>query len=58
MKMKKMLVFLAALLFSSAVRAVAQENQLTAKEKKEGWVLLFNGKNLDCLLYTSDAADD
>ena len=47
MKMKKMLVFLAALLFSSAVSAVAQENQLTAKEKKEGWVLLFNGKNLD-----------
>lgn len=45
--MKKMLVFLAALLFSSAVSAVAQENQLTAKEKKEGWVLLFNGKNLD-----------
>ena len=30
MKMKKMLVFLAALLFSSAVSAVAQENQLTA----------------------------
>lgn len=25
----------------------SQDNQLTAKEKKEGWVLLFNGKNLD-----------
>ncbi|MBC8601382.1 DUF1080 domain-containing protein [Parabacteroides acidifaciens] len=25
----------------------SQNNQLTAKEKKEGWVLLFNGKNLD-----------
>jgi hypothetical protein len=27
--------------------AYAQTNQLTAAEKKDGWVLLFNGKNLD-----------
>ena len=45
--MKRMYMFLAALLFICAVSAEAQDNQLTSKEKKEGWVLLFNGKNLE-----------
>ena len=45
--MKKMFVILATLLFTWTGSAVAQDNQLTAKEKKEGWVLLFNGKNLE-----------
>lgn len=27
--------------------AADEANQLTAREKKEGWILLFNGKNLD-----------
>ena len=45
--MKKVFVFLAALLFTWTGSVEAQDNQLTAKEKKEGWVLLFNGKNLD-----------
>jgi hypothetical protein len=26
---------------------MAQDNQLTAEEKKQGWILLFNGKNYD-----------
>ena len=46
MEMKKVFVFLAALLFTWTGSVEAQDNQLTAKEKKEGWVLLFNGKNL------------
>ena len=25
---------------------------------QDGWQSLFNGKNLNCLLYTSDAADE
>lgn len=45
--MKKVFVFLAALLFTWTGSVEAQDNQLTVKEKKEGWVLLFNGKNLD-----------
>ena len=42
MEMKKVFVFLAALLFTWTGCVEAQDNQLTAKEKKEGWVLLFN----------------
>src|SRR6187551_1433600 len=38
-------IFLAAVCFNSII-AVAQENTLTAKEKQEGWQLLFNGKDL------------
>ena len=30
-----------------AVSAQSSMNTLTEKEKKEGWQLLFNGKNLD-----------
>ena len=38
-------IFLAAVCFNSII-AVAQENTLTAKEKQEGWQLLFDGKDL------------
>jgi hypothetical protein len=34
------------IIFLSVNIATAQENTLTAKEKQEGWKLLFNGKNL------------
>src|SRR5690348_9830854 len=27
--------------------AAASDNELTPKEKQEGWILLFNGENLD-----------
>ena len=36
--------FLAVLLLSLSGMANAQMNTLTAKEKKEGWKLLFDGK--------------
>jgi len=34
-----------AFLLASPMAAVAQENQLTAKEKEDGWKLLFDGKS-------------
>lgn len=41
-------VFIFALLTSLTWTSAAQKvNKLTKKEKKEGWVLLFNGKNFD-----------
>lgn len=33
--------------FAPARAAEAPENQLTKREKKEGWILLFDGKSLD-----------
>lgn len=45
--MNKVFIFITAFLFIWAGNVGAQDNQLTAKEKKEGWALLFNGKNLD-----------
>jgi hypothetical protein len=46
LNMKKILVLglVACLAITSAVKA--QDNTLTKKEKKEGWKLLFNGKDL------------
>jgi hypothetical protein len=45
---KKILVMLSfATLCFVAQNLFAQENSLTSKEKKEGWTLLFNGKNFD-----------
>lgn len=45
--MTKIITFLTMFLFLWTGNIYSQDNQLTAKEKKEGWVLLFNGKNLD-----------
>lgn len=45
--MKKTIVFLISFLFILTGITSAQNNQLTEKEKKEGWKLLFNGKDLD-----------
>lgn len=45
--MNRIIVFLAASLFVCMGNVFSQENQLTEKERKEGWKLLFNGMNLD-----------
>src|ERR1035437_7899469 len=48
--MKKNILFSLSLavVLLTAFPALAQKmNQLSAQEKKEGWVLLFNGKNFD-----------
>lgn len=47
--MKKLLVIGSALLVALAGLTYAQaaDNQLTEKEKEEGWILLFNGENYD-----------
>jgi len=46
--MKKIIVFSMILAATCALSAVAQKhNTLTAKEKKEGWTLLFDGKTMD-----------
>lgn len=48
MKRKILLPLGCALALLIAVPAISQEvNKLTKQEKKEGWVLLFNGKNFD-----------
>jgi hypothetical protein len=39
--------FVIAALFTSATLLAQPVNQLSAKEKKAGWELLFNGKNFD-----------
>ena len=38
---------LAALIFTSTTSVFAQQSTLSKKEKKNGWQLLFNGKNFD-----------
>ena len=44
--MKKTLIALAALAFVCTAAALqAADNQLTEQEKKDGWLLLFNGKD-------------
>ncbi len=43
--MTRLLTVLIAL--TIALPALAADNQLTEQEKKDGWILLFNGKNLD-----------
>ena len=45
--MKKLIILLVAVSAFLAVNAQNGMNTLTEKEKKEGWQLLFNGKNLD-----------
>lgn len=44
--MNKIIVCIVALLFVYEGNSYAQDNQLTEKEKKEGWTLLFNGTDL------------
>ena len=43
--MKPRALLASALLFATALVAPAAENQLTPKEKSEGWQLLFDGKS-------------
>lgn len=45
--MKKIIVLAISLLFVMGVSAQNAINTLSDKEKKQGWVLLFNGSNLD-----------
>ena len=45
--MKKLMVFLTLLVVIGATVAAQKNNTLTAKEKKAGFVLLFDGKNFD-----------
>src|SRR5689334_6635968 len=45
--MKRLLCFVAAVGFSAAAASPDPVNQLTKKEKKEGWVLLFDGSSLE-----------
>jgi hypothetical protein len=40
-------VFFSSLLFLAAVSAEEQHNVLSAAEKAEGWILLFDGKTMD-----------
>lgn len=44
--MNKIVLFLISFLFVCTGDIFSQVNELTAKEKKEGWILLFNGKDL------------
>ena len=45
--MKKIIIFSMILAATCTISAVAQKhNKLTAKEKKEGWTLLFDGKTM------------
>jgi len=46
-QMNYKLKLLLAILFFCGEYAFSQDNQLTEKEKKQGWELLFNGRNLD-----------
>jgi len=40
-------VFITIFVLGNLVSQAQKANKLSAKEKKEGWVLLFNGKNFD-----------
>jgi len=44
--MKKIVLLLLTVVFATGMYA-QKHNTLTAKEKKDGWVLLFDGKNMD-----------
>src|SRR5665213_2977572 len=39
--------FVCLALLCAAAPALAADNELTAKEKADGWILLFDGKSLD-----------
>ncbi len=45
MKKHWIALFAVACVFASSVAARAADNQLTDREKKDGWVLLFNGSD-------------
>jgi hypothetical protein len=47
MHKKHFIFYLCALCVCCSSTIHAQDNQLTAKEKKAGWILLFNGENYD-----------
>ncbi|WP_423127159.1 3-keto-disaccharide hydrolase [Gaoshiqia sp. Z1-71] len=47
MKQNQLLIFLAVSVFCSFTAFSQPVNKLSKKEKKNGWVLLFNGKNFD-----------
>lgn len=40
-------IFMAVVLLGAVSASAQKVNQLTKKEKKQGWVLLFNGENFD-----------
>jgi hypothetical protein len=42
-----MAICIAAAMYAAATSAVAADNELTPKEKADGWQLLFDGKSLD-----------
>ena len=45
--MKKIIIFICISACFSVFLSHAQDNQLTRKEKRAGWILLFDGKTLD-----------
>ena len=45
--MKKVTLFTFVCMALCSVAAIAQNNQLTEREKSEGWILLFDGKSFD-----------
>jgi len=49
-----MRTILCALLFTTTTIAAAADNELTAKEKADGWRLLFDGKTLDGWMTSSE----
>ena len=45
--MKKVALFSLVCMVLCSATAIAQNNQLTDQEKRDGWVLLFDGKSMD-----------